>query len=62
VNTKIETAFERLRTYVARAQLAVEHRNTAQALADTAEIAEIARRLWEQIQKENHGDPPRTDY
>jgi hypothetical protein len=51
MNTKIQTAFVRLQTYVARAQLAAEHGDGAQALADCAEIAEISRRLWHQIQE-----------
>jgi hypothetical protein len=56
MNANIQTSFMRLQLYVARAQLATEHGDPAQALADTAEIAEIARRLWEQIQKEVSND------
>jgi hypothetical protein len=52
-NTRqIETAFVRLQTYVARAQLAAEHGDVAQAMADTAEIYFIANQLWEWFQKE----------
>jgi hypothetical protein len=52
MNAKIETALVRLQTYVARAQLAAEHGNIAQAMADTAEIYFIANQLWEWFRKE----------
>jgi hypothetical protein len=52
MNSQIQTALVRLQTYVARAQLAAEHGNIAQAMADTAEIYFIANQLWEWFRKE----------
>jgi hypothetical protein len=50
---QLETAFIRLQTYTARAQLSVEAGNISHALADVAEIHEIARRLWTALAKVN---------
>jgi hypothetical protein len=52
MNAQIQSSFVRLQTYVARAQLATQTGNPIQALADVAEISEIARRLWNELQKE----------
>jgi hypothetical protein len=43
----------RLETYTARARASVEAGDYAMALAETAEVAEIARRLWNEIEKAN---------
>jgi hypothetical protein len=52
MTAQIQTSFVRLQTYTARAQLAAEHGNLAQAIADVAEIHEIAKRLWADLAKE----------
>jgi hypothetical protein len=52
IKRQVKYAFVRIQTYTARAELAVEAGNYAQALADTAEISEIAHRVWELIQRE----------
>jgi hypothetical protein len=52
MNAKIETGLVRLQTYVARAQLAAEHGDAAQAMADVAEVYYLAMKLWEEFQKE----------
>jgi hypothetical protein len=49
---QIETALVRLQTYVARAQLAAEHGDAVQAMADTAEIYFISGQLWTWLQQE----------
>lgn len=50
---EIQFAFTRLQTYVARAQLAARMGNTAQAMADVAEIHYIADQLWLALEKVN---------
>jgi NADH dehydrogenase FAD-containing subunit len=46
-------SFDRLETYTARARRSVELEDYALALAEVAEAAEIARRLWDELQKAN---------
>jgi hypothetical protein len=52
MNRQIEIYFIRLQTYVARAQLAAEHGDVAQALDDTVEIYFLLNQLWEWFQQE----------
>jgi hypothetical protein len=52
-NAQIETALVRLQIYMTRAQLAADHGDVAQALADVAEIYFIADRLWHDLEKAN---------
>jgi hypothetical protein len=53
-----EKTFDRLELYTARARRSVECGDYANALADLAEAAEIARRLWHEIAKEaDRGNP-----
>jgi hypothetical protein len=44
-------SLDRLALYLARVRIALNAGNRTQALADLAELAEIARRLWDRLAK-----------
>jgi NADH dehydrogenase FAD-containing subunit len=49
----LQRSLDRLETYTARARRSVELEDYAMALAEMAEAAEIARRLWNDLEKAN---------
>jgi hypothetical protein len=51
-------SLDRLETYTARARRSVELEDYALALAEVAEAAEIARRLWNDLEKANNEHQP----
>jgi hypothetical protein len=49
--SETDQALDRLRIYLIRVRIALNAGNRTQALADLAELAEIARRLWDRLAK-----------
>jgi hypothetical protein len=52
MNKEVSKAIGRLDLYLFRTKRAIRTRDYTQALADVAELSEIARRLWVRISKE----------
>ena len=49
MTSQIQTSLARLRTYLERVERDLDAGDHYQALADVAELAEIARRLWNNL-------------
>jgi hypothetical protein len=52
ISRQVKEGLARLSIYQDRVKEDLARGNYAQAMADVSELAEISRRLWEQLQKE----------